>query len=71
MAEPTDQPAKTCVHEQGAPRVTVEATYTVMGQVMLLMGITPEPATVRFVCGVCGSTFEESDDPVVRRRHTL
>lgn len=65
----TIQAKPTCLHEPGAPNVKAEPQYSVLGGVMLVLGITAEPKTVRFRCRLCHRVFDETADRAVCRKY--
>lgn len=71
MAYRTLPPTALCVcgYRRGHHFVSEEAEYTIMGWVLLIIGVTPQPIRVIFRCRRCDFVFGETRDRRILALH--
>jgi hypothetical protein len=53
-----------CGHDKDHPMVVREAEYTLWGWIMLsMLGMTPKPKRIAFICTLCRTPLAYSQDP--------
>ncbi|MBI5547519.1 MAG: hypothetical protein HY901_26855 [Deltaproteobacteria bacterium] len=58
-----------CGHRRGHHLVSAEASYSPLGWLGVVLGISMKPIKVRFRCRRCDVVFDESTDPQVLDSH--
>lgn len=66
-------PARTCKcgHDRGHTMVSPSPTYSFLGWVAILIGISWEAEAIDFTCRRCGQTFDRLTDPAAIKRVRL
>jgi hypothetical protein len=66
-ATPQELPRCPCGHDRHHFMVSPENHYTLVGKVILMLGISVEPVKVTYQCRKCWKVFDETTDPKVMR----
>ena len=64
-SEMISKPVCSCGHDRDHPRVTAHASYSMLGAMYFLTGITGPPKEIRYQCGDCGEIIETTREPEV------
>lgn len=75
MVAASEQPPKAkvcrCGHGRGHVMVSPEGDYSVLGWMMLLIGISATPTAIHYRCRVCRDLIETTRDPKQLRETRL
>ena len=63
----SELPRCPCGHDRTHYMVSPDNHYTLVGKMVLMLGISVEPVKVTYQCRECWKVFDETTDPKVMR----